>query len=366
MNILQLSNSHTISLFGCRRNIRRFADAGSAIRTTARRCLATAVLLAGFAAGASAESPALTVATFNADALIHKKVHVKFGYPYVLKKAKSRKVWAEPGYRDRKFAEATERVAQYIAKTIPADVLVLTEVGNAREVGELKKKLAAKGLDFPYLEVCDCKDTNTGQHVAVLSRLRLTSARRSLPGREGYWRELDDPGSEEDTGISKGMKVRFDAGGRTFRLFAVHFASERGGHRWDMKRIAQASILRRLVLPALSAGEHVIVAGDLNDRRGDPTLRRVRGFDDIGPDLIQTGRHEYFSDDDERWTYTFLGERRQIDHILLSRSIAEAAIRRRGARKGIHARTGPTPDKTVSDHRPLIVTLTFPRQAASR
>ena len=319
--------------------------------TALRRFLLPASFLCLAAAGAAADT--LTVATFNAEFLTRPKVHLKFDRKFDLSK-EDRKTWNRPGYRDGKFAEATARVARYIAAHVPADILVLTEVGNRRDVRELKNQLAEQGRDFPHFEVCECRSGRTAQHVAILSRYPLEDVRRSLPGREGYFAELDDPGSETETGISKGMRVGFKAAGQAFHLYAVHFTSEARGHKEDMQRIAQASILRRLALPALRAGEHVIVAGDLNDRRGDPALRRVRGLDDIWPDLIQTGHHRYFRDHGERWTYEFRGQREQIDHILLSGSIARAA-----GRKGISAATGPSPGKDVSDHRPLMVTLTF-------
>lgn len=295
----------------------------------------------------------LKIATFNAEFLTRPKVHLKFNHPFDLR-GQDRKTWETPGYRDAKFAEATSRVARYIAQNVRADVLVLTEVGSEGDVEELNHELKKNKVDLPYLAVCECKSGRTAQYVAVLSRYPLQDVRRSLADREGYFAELDDAGSERDTGIGKGMRVGFAAAGRTFTLYAVHFTSERGGHAEDAQRIAQASILRRLTLPALQAGKHVIVAGDLNDRRGDPALRRVRGLDDIWPDLIQTGHHKYFRDDGERWTYEFRGQREQIDHILLSPSIAIAV-----KRKGIQATTGPMPDRQVSDHRPLIVTLTF-------
>ena len=79
------------------------------------------------------------------------------------------------------------------------------------------------------------------------------------------------------------------------------------------------------LIQTLRNGEDVIVAGDLNDRRGEPTLRRIRGFDDLWGDLIQTGNVNFFDSttEDNRWTYQFQGVRGQIDHILVSRSVFE-------------------------------------------
>lgn len=93
------------------------------------------------------------------------------------------------------------------------------------------------------------------------------------------------------------------------------------------------------------------MAGDLNDRRGQPALRRIRGFDDLWADLIQTGGVDFFDDgaEDTRWTYIFQGRRQQIDHILLSRSVRDAWR--------ISTETVGPIAGLASDHRPLVVTL---------
>ena len=69
----------------------------------------------------------------------------------------------------------------------------------------------------------------------------------------------------------------------------------------------------------------VIVAGDLNDKKGQPAIHRIRGLEDIHEDLIQTGLVSFWdrAQLDSRWTYEFQGVRQQIDHILLSFSIKE-------------------------------------------
>jgi len=53
----------------------------------------------------------------------------------------------------------------------------------------------------------------------------------------------------------------------------------------------------------------VIVTGDLNDKQGQPTLRRIRGLNDIWGDLIQTRNFRFFDEQEQasRWTYRFRG-----------------------------------------------------------
>jgi endonuclease/exonuclease/phosphatase family metal-dependent hydrolase len=321
----------------------------------------TAVITSGLllsvalSASATSSTPQVTIriATFNAEFLTRPRVHIKFGLPFNIAEATAAEQaqWAAAGFRDTRFTEAAQHVAQVIAG-INADVVALSEVGNDTDVAELNAEIADLGVNYPHVEVCDCTDNTTQQHVAVLSRFPLTNVIDRLPGRAIYDEELDDPEREEDTGISKGMRISFQADGQTFHLYVLHLASERGGNEQDQQRIAQASIVRRHYLPDLNNGGHIIVVGDLNDHPGQPALRRIRGRDDIWGDLIQTGNVEFFAagTEDTRWTFEFQGKRQQIDHILVSRSIVDAA-------NDIVTSTVDHGDPLASDHRPLVVIL---------
>jgi endonuclease/exonuclease/phosphatase family metal-dependent hydrolase len=294
----------------------------------------------------------LTIATFNTEFLVRSKVHIKFKLPFELTGA-DKAQWDAPGFRDQKFTEAAAAVAGVIAE-INADVIVLVEVGDENDVAELKSAIAARGVVYGHSAVCACTDTVTRQHVAVLSKLPLVSILRAVPGREGYFTELDDADSEAETRLSKGIRVAFEFENQRFQLYGLHLASERGGNEQDQQRIAQASIVRRHYLAALNAGEKIIVAGDLNDGRGQPALRRIRGLDDIWPDLIQTGSYKYFKEEFQgtRWTYEFRGERSQIDHILISQPIEDLA-----KSNGVKPRVPEQSNPLASDHRPFVLTL---------
>ena len=76
-------------------------------------------------------SDQIKIATFNCEFLVRKKVHVKFGLPFDIKKANPslRDRWKQSEFRDQKFKEATKAVAAFL-KTIDADVLVLVEIGD--------------------------------------------------------------------------------------------------------------------------------------------------------------------------------------------------------------------------------------------
>lgn len=316
---------------------------------------------------ASAAAEKLTIATFNAEFLVMERVHVKYGLKFKMSDNEEalQDQWAQVFFRTQRYEEAVDTVAPTIAQ-IDADVLVLTEVDDNAELSLLITAINAIGGPYPHHIVCDCTDRNTGQHVAILSKRPFVDSETmpQLPGRAAFDAEVDDPDEQRDTGISKGIRVAVEAtngNGQMERvyIFGLHLASERGGFDKDQQRIAQASIVRRHVIELLNRGEHVVVAGDLNDRRGQPTLRRLRGLDDIWPDLIQTGHWSYFERGQEasRWTYQFRGELNQIDHILLSYSL------RKNQSGSISTRVLDVPkreDPSISDHRPLVVSFEMP------
>lgn len=303
----------------------------------------------------SAQNNQLTIATFNCEFLTSPKVHLKYGLPFRISDASDslKQLWNAPGYRASKLLEAAAEVAKVIKMT-DADVIALTEIGDENDIEILNIELDKIGVKYEYKAVCNSRDFTTKQHVGVLSKFELFDLIAQIPGRESYIKEPDDPETEFDTGISKGMRISFNAYGKEFLLYVLHLSSERGGHDQDQQRISQASIARRHMLPHLKANSNIIVCGDLNDKKGQPTLLRIRGLDDIHEDLIQTGHVKYFDKDklDTRWTYEYQGVKQQIDHILLSYGIKD--ICKRG---GISARTIEHNNHLASDHKPFIVTL---------
>lgn len=296
-------------------------------------------------------SQEVTIATFNAEFLNRSRIHVKYGKQFDLAREpeQEQKFWNDDNNRIEKLREASGHVAQFI-KQIDADILTLTEVGGAADIEILLDELNKIDVIYEHWEVCDCTDEFTGQHVAVLSKYPLKEVWPQIPGSSIYLEEADGD-SEREARISKGMKVTVSVDKKDLDVFVLHLKSERGGYESDAWRIAQASIARRSIIKQMNAGRNVIVTGDLNSEKGSPTLYRIRGFDDIYEELIQTGHSQYFSSNDVRWTYNYRGEREQIDHILISPSLAP--------RDGIHTRILETPDDTISDHNPVIVRITL-------
>jgi len=296
-----------------------------------------------------------SIATFNCEFLTTPKVHIKHGLPFKIKDAKQaqQNQWNQEGFRDGKYLESAKEVAKVI-RAINADIIALTEVGSEQDIGILIKEIRLLGIDYAHSVVGDSRDRATHQNVAVLSKFSLSDLVSPIPGRELYIQELDDPETEKDTGISKGLRVKVLVQGKSIIVYVLHFSSERGGHEKDAQRIAQASIARRHMLPNLNNNELIIVVGDLNEKRGQPTLHRIRGLDDVYPDLIQTGLPQYFEKNkiDTRWTYIFQGIRQQIDHVLISYGLKDIA-----KRGGIKVHTLDHGNSKASDHRALIVSL---------
>lgn len=303
----------------------------------------------------------LKIATFNCEFLVKRKVHMKYGLPFNMKYAKSnvKQDWQDDRFRQKRFEEATQNVAAHLKK-LNADVLGLTEVGNEAEVKLLVEALTKQGLEYKYWKVCKSDDTATGQHVALLSKYELTDVITSFPHRGLYFVESDKDEVDE-TGLSKAMKATININNAPIHLFLFHLKSERGGEDSDQKRLMQAEIARRVMIPYLQKREHVIVMGDLNSERHHPSLLTIRGFNDIEEELVQTGDTYYFEKYDTRWTYNYKGQKEQIDHILLSLSLKHACRGNNPKQNqwGIKTSILPTNNDNISDHNALIIELDF-------
>lgn len=314
------------------------------------------------------------VATFNCEWLNRRRIWVKYGLPLKLL-PQDEGIWSSRELRDTKYKEAARAVAAAI-REIDADVIGLTEVGDETDVRDLREFVKEAGLDYPFWAAGRSADTVTNQNVAVLSKRELKDILPEIPGREGFDLELDDPENEDTTGVSKGMKVIFTAAGQPVNFYVLHLTSELGGHEKDAQRVAQASIIRRHYLKPMLRGEHVIIVGDLNDHRDQPTIRRIRGRDDIEEDLVQTAGptfHPRKQDETNEswnarlrnhWSYEYAGRREQIDHVLISPSVVEACSRENQRRQiGITfldlSQKFDNEMRKVSDHRAVLLTLEF-------
>lgn len=297
----------------------------------------------------------IRLATFNCEFLLPDKVHIKYGLPFDNKKLPQE--WRDERFRQKKFAASVDIVADHLV-SLQADVLGLTEVGDQAAVQALVEALKKKGVDYPHWKVCQSGDTGTGQHVAILSKFPLKDVVPNFPDRGLYFAESDYE-QTYSTDITKGMKATVTAHGIDLNVFVFHFKSERGGEDSDQKRLMQAEIARRVSLPYLQQGQHVVVMGDLNSEPRHEVLLTLRGFRDIGEELLQTGDLYYFDDPKVRWTYNYRGQMEQLDHILLSMSLTDLCGTNdyRQKKWGIQTTIIPTNNEAISDHNAVVVQL---------
>ena len=117
---------------------------------------------------------------------------------------------------------------------------------------------------------------------------------------------------------SKILGVELKIDNQPFYLLITHLISRRNPR--DAKRLAQATVVRRQAVKAMMADKNVIVMGDINDTPGTPVINRLRGFDDIWGDFIQTANAVEAAD---RYTYIHEGQKNLLDHILISPSLRD-------------------------------------------
>ena len=214
-------------------------------------------------------------------------------------------------------AEQYEAKAKTIAELIEAhkaNIVGLVEVEN-RTVLEKVKSYFADPDDW-QIAFDEGRDTYTGQDVAILTKFRIVrgSVTNFPEEREVYFVD----GQERDVNPSKILGVELKVDNQPFYILITHLISRRSSN--DPKRLAQATVVRRHAVKAMMAEKNVIVMGDMNDTPTTPVINRVRGFDDIWGDFLQTANAVEAAD---RYTYIYKDQKYLIDHILISPSLRD-------------------------------------------
>ena len=211
--------------------------------------------------------------------------------------------------------EEYEVKARTIAELIDAhkaNIVGFVEVENRAVLEKVKSYLADP--DDWQIAFDEGRDTYTGQDVAILSKFRIVpgSVTNFPEEREVYF--VED--QEYDVNPSKILGVELKIDNQPFCLLITHLISRRSPS--DAKRLAQATVVRRQAVKAMMADKNVIVMGDMNDTPATPVINRLRGFDDIWGDFLQTANAV---EADNRYTYIHEGQKNLLDHILISPSL---------------------------------------------
>ena len=212
-------------------------------------------------------------------------------------------------------AEQYEAKAKTIAELIDThktNIVGLVEVENRAVLEKVKSYLASP--DDWHIAFDEGRDTYTGQDVDVLTKFRIApgSVTNFPEEREVYF--VDD--QERDVNPSKILGVELKIDNQPFYVLIAHLISRSSPS--DAKRLAQATVVRRQAVRAMLADKNVIVMGDMNDTPATPVINRLRGFDDIWGDFLQTANAVGA---DERYTYIYKDQKNLLDHILVSPSL---------------------------------------------
>nr|MBA3747201.1 endonuclease/exonuclease/phosphatase family protein [Solirubrobacterales bacterium] len=206
-----------------------------------------------------------------------------------------------------------------------------------------------RGLSF-----VDGPGGNAGAAVSVLDERR--GPRLSLsPGRI-------DPANPAFFNSRKPLAGEFRWGGKPVFVVANHFNSKGGDQPLfgrfqppargsEQQRHAQATAVRAFASALLAADERarIVVLGDINDFEFSQTANVLVGDGSL-VDLPRT------LPPDERYTYVFEGNSQVLDHILISRAIADPPGRGRGFEYDIVHTNSEFSDQ-ASDHDPQVARL---------
>lgn len=256
----------------------------------------------------------------------------------------------ESGFRrDYPKPEVQKRALREVIAGLGADVLVLQEIGGEAYLEELRRDLAAAGVEYPHRAWLEAEDTE--RHVAVLSKRAFSEMVRHTA--------LAFPYLGAEARVKRGLlEVHLATDAGDVAIFAVHLKSRYTDRpddpRSELRRIGEATavrdeILRRYPEPAAA---RFVIAGDFNDDKASKAVGRMlrRG------DLVISGMLPAEDSRGDSWTHRFrrADTYTRVDHVLVSPGLRACV---RGGKAAIYDGAGCS---EASDHRPVVVTLALP------
>lgn len=259
-------------------------------------------------------------------------------------------------------------VANYLS-TVDADFIAIEEVESADMLHRLNEKLGGE-----YHEIfVQGTDDYTGQDVAGLSRFPILEMGRSndtqrYPIPASRFRA---PMGTED--VAKHFWATTEIGDETVTFIALHLLAYPDDLERVVRREAQALIIQNLAKGFLDSGHEVVIMGDVNDfdslvcdaAENEPRSCVNQLFTDIDPDeegdeminaagsIPQVDRYTYWYDENRNGIDDGPEEHSMIDHVYVSRDLANHIVDVRIDHAGYEA-------NTVSDHLPVIVDFDTP------
>ncbi len=196
------------------------------------------------------------------------------------------------------------------------DVLGLMEIGEPRQLEDLRRRLKTAGMEYPYSEYLQGNDTT--RHVALLSRFPFIEhhSQGDLP----LWVNgvmLHSPRGILDVTIEPFPGYRL-------RILCVHLKAklEVAEYNEAALRLAEAKELRRIVRDILrtNPATRLILIGDFNDTKNEKALWMIAGKPDWPDSLhalpLADDRGEFWT---EYWAAADMYSR--IDYILVAKTL---------------------------------------------
>lgn len=302
----------------------------------------------------------LRVATFNVQNLF-----ARWRFKEGLDPAKANQLgWIVEQTQFEELGQDSKEITGKAIKEIAADVLALQEVEGVDTLKRFREDFLGGFDAYRYVAGIDGNDKRLID-VAVLSRLPIVHVRS--------YQHLRDPTTKEGLFSRDCLEVDIEVSpGRTLTLFVNHFKSMDPSREETLKkRELQAKEVKKIIEARFGPNpgdESFIVLGDLNDylesdEQGESAVKELVEWDQV--ENVITRRPA-----EDRWTHYWVwgNDYKQLDYLLLSRSLAEASdgepeIMRKGIPKKATVYAGERfpgvgyEKPRASDHCPVVMTV---------
>lgn len=230
-----------------------------------------------------------------------------------------------------------------------ADILCLQEIGPAPHLEELRRDLRTLGLDYPHSLHLAAADTS--RCLAILSRIPWHTATRHTQLRFTH----DDHTHTLKRGL---IQLHFTTPTSHWTLYNLHLRSRLTEDPADpgnsRLRTAEATAIRNHILKhhAADTAPLYLIAGDFNDTKDSPPLRRFLKRGDTTPTLLLPTADAH----GHTWTYhhKHTDTYTRIDYLLPSPTLLSHIDQQRA-----HILTHPDTHH-ATDHRLLYLDLHLP------
>lgn len=255
--------------------------------------------------------------------------------------------WIEGHYRSNagKPIEEKEAVIKMITQVHP-DILGLMEIGDQRQLNDLKRRLQEAGMTFSEFEYLQGPDQQ--RHVALLSRLPIVE-RHS----EGFIPiEVQGKSFYSSRGFID-VTIALPSN-KKIRVLCVHLKSKIPvpDYPQSVFRLAEAAALRKKIETILSndPATPLLIMGDFNDTKNSLAIKTILGHPRTPNVLTALSLHD---DHGETWTeyWKEADEYSRIDYIMVN------DVLKKRIEEDHSAIARPPFWNEASDHCPIFTTV---------